>query len=485
VVLSVVSLSAADQPLAASRPNVVFILLDDQGWGDAKSFGHPYMQTPNIDRLAAAATRFTQFYVANPVCSPSRTGFMTGHYPARHGVHQHFATHEQNAQRSMPDWLDPTVPTVCRLLKGAGYATAHFGKWHLGNGQGAPPPDAYGIDDHRTVNSSGPGWNEREPYFRAKSTGLIVNEAIRFIKAHKTQPFYVNVWTLVPHATLDPTPEELAVYKDLVVRREDFPSWMQEYVRNAKDPTEQMRVFCAAMTGLDRALGRLLDCLDSEGLADKTLIVFSSDNGPEDYHIGNAANAGMGSPGVMRGRKRSLYDGGLRTPLLVRWPGKVAAGRVDETSVLAAVDFLPSVCKLAGVDVTKLQLDGEDVSDIWVGQSRPRTKPIYWEWRGGVAGNPAYCPPRLAMRERNWRFFCDFDGSNAQLYDIPADPEERTDLAAQHADLVGRFKEQVLAWKKTLPEGPTEAPRFNVGAAQGNGPKVKGKASGGKKAQRK
>lgn len=151
------SIASGSAALAGERPpNIIFILLDDQGWADGSSLGHPYMKTPNIHGLVREGTRFGQFYVSNPVCSPSRTAFMTGHFPARHRVHQHFATHQQNAQRGMPNRLDPDATTVCDLLKKAGYTTAHFGKWHLGSGRGAPDPGAYGIDVHRTVNSTGP-----------------------------------------------------------------------------------------------------------------------------------------------------------------------------------------------------------------------------------------------------------------------------------------------------------------------------------------
>ena len=362
----------------------------------------------------------------------------------------------------MPNWLDPDVTTVCDLLKQAGYATAHFGKWHLGSGPGAPYPGAYGIDVHRTVNSNGPGWDEvqKDPYFRAKSTGLFVDEAVRFIQAHKDRPFYINLWTLVPHAYLNPTPEELAVYKDLKVDPNDFPSWMRGYVGDAKNPNQQMKVFCAAMTGLDKAVGRLLDFLDDEGLTEDTVIFFASDNGPEDYHVGNASNAGMGYPGPLRARKRSLFEGGVRTPLIVRWPGRVKAGRVDQTSVLCAVDFLPTLCKLAGVDLPDAEPDGEDMGDVLLGESRARNKPVYWEWRGGVAGNPDYRPPRLAVRDGRWKLFCNVDGSDVRLYDIPADPEERSNLAARNPEITVRLKAQLLAWKKTLPEGPIqEAPR--------------------------
>ncbi len=450
-----VPLAAAEKP-KTEKPNVIFILTDDLGWGDPDCFGHPYIKTPNLARLAKEGTRFTQFYVNNPVCSPSRTAFMTGHFPARHRIHRHFSHEKHNKYCGMPNWLDPEVTTLTDLLKKAGYATGHFGKWHLsgGNMPGAPNPSEYGIDDHRTCTGSGPGWNiGADPYFRAHSTGLFVDETIRFMKAHKDGPFFVNLWTLVPHATLKPTPEELEVYKDLKVDPDRFKGTMRDYAKRAKNLDAQSKVYFAAVTGMDKALGRLFDALDEMGLADNTLIFFTSDNGPEDYHIGNAANAGMGTPGPFRGRKRSIYEGGVRESCIVRWPGKVPAGKVDETSVLTAVDLLPTLCKLAGATVPDIQPDGEDISDILLGKPRPRTSPIYWDWRGGVAGERSYWPPSLAVREGDWKLLVNRDGSEAELYNIPKDPGEENNVAKQHPQIAERLAKKVLAWRKTLPDG--------------------------------
>ena len=218
------------------RPNVIFILTDDQGWADAKFAGHPYVQTPNLDRLASQGTWFKQFYVAATVCSPSRCAFMTSHYPARHQIHGHFADHALNQARSMPDWLDPQTVTVTKLLHDAGYATGHFGKWHLGGGDGAPTPDAYGIDDVRAMVCRDPAWTEPATTFWAKSSTAIVDEAIRFIKANKDRPFYANVWTLLPHAPLNPTPEQLKVYESLAPHADDpaFGRWMQQVPRRGE-----------------------------------------------------------------------------------------------------------------------------------------------------------------------------------------------------------------------------------------------------------
>lgn len=445
---------------AERKPNVIFILTDDQGWGDARFAGHPYAKTPNLDKLAAQSTWLRQFYVAATVCSPSRTAFMTSHSPARHHIHGHISSHDQNAARSMPDWLDPKAPSLPRLLKSAGYATAHFGKWHLGNGPGAPPPEDYGFDESKTVNSNGPqlGDEGKDPWFRAKSTALIVDETIRFIRANKDKPFFINAWTLVPHALLKPTPEQLAVYAELSPSAGEpgFGPVMQDYLGKAKNLRSQMQIFCATLTDLDTQVGRLMDALEEMGLAQDTILFFSSDNGPEDYRISNASNAGVGNTGILRARKRSMYEGGIRTFGLVRWPGKVPAGRRDETSVTGGVDFLPTICKLAGVTLPEgLNPDGEDVSDIWLGQTRPRSKPLYWEWLFSVQGvDQGYMPPPLAVRDGDWKLFCDHKGGSVQLYDIAHDPSEQQDLAATKPEIVAALTQKALDWVKTLPPSP-------------------------------
>jgi N-acetylgalactosamine-6-sulfatase len=467
----------AEAPAPAAKPNVIFILTDDQGWGDAHFAGHPYVKTPSLDKFAAQSTWLRQFYVAATVCSPSRTAFMTSHYPARHHIHGHFADPGQNAARHMPNWLDAKTPTLASLLQGAGYATAHFGKWHLGHGPGAPLPTDYGFNVAKTVNSNGPqlGDESKEPYFRAKSTELIVDETIRFIREHKEGPFYVNVWTLLPHAPLKPTPEQLAVYADFAPSATNpaFGPAMQDYLGQAKNLRRQMQVYAASLTDLDTQLGRLFTALDELKLADNTIIFLSSDNGPEDYRISNAANAGVGNAGPLRARKRSMYEGGIRTFGLVRWPGHVPAGRRDETSVTGGVDFLPTICQLAGVDLPAgLRPDGEDVSDIWLGRSRPRTKPLHWEWLFNVAGGKAggYMPPMLAVRDGDWKLFVNYDGTGAQLYNIPKDAGEANDLAAQNPDVVKSLTAKALAWAKSLPPSPARAAAGTKNINPGNKP---------------
>ncbi len=430
---------------AAAPPNIVFILADDLGWGDLSCYGHDRLRTPRLDRLAAEGTLFTQFYVNASVCSPSRCAFMTGQYPARHRIHGHYAQHSENADRGMSNWLDPAVPNVAALLKTRGYATAHFGKWHLGAGAGAPEPTAYGFDAARTMVSATPGWRERPETFWAKCTGLFVDEALAFIKANREKPFYVNVWTLIPHAPLNPTAEQMKPY----LRH----SWGQGIAQKSAET-----IYYAAVADLDAQVGRLLDGLAAMGLADNTIVVFSSDNGPEDIHITNAGHSGVGSAGPFRGRKRSLYEGGIRTPYIVRWPGHVPANRVDGTSVLAAVDFLPSVCRLTGVEVPEGHaLDGEDVSDILTGASRPRRTPLMWEWRFHVFGEPFHRSPMLAIREGDWKLLMNPDRSRVELYDMPRDPTQMSNLAQAQPQITERLAAKVLEWQKTLPPGPREA----------------------------
>ncbi|MCU0918144.1 MAG: sulfatase-like hydrolase/transferase [Planctomycetes bacterium] len=428
-----------------AKPNFVFILADDLGWGDLGCYGNREIRTPNLDRLAAQGLLFTQFYVSGSVCSPSRTAFMTGQFPARQRVHGHFATDEQNEARGMPNWLDPQVPTVTRLLQEAGYVTGHFGKWHLGSGTNAPTPGAYGIDEHVTVVSSGPQLTGKgESYFWARSTTHIVDHTIAFIEKHRDEPFYVNVWTLLPHATLHPTPEQMEPYKPFAPAGVPYEGVKQ--------------IYYASVSDLDRQVGRLIQRIDELGLGENTYIVFSSDNGPEDLNIRNAVHSGIGNTGPFRGRKRSLYEGGVRLPLIVRCPGRVPAGRVDDGTVLAGVDWLPTICRLAGVNLPgHLGLDGQDMSPAFLGQPEPRGRPLMWEWRFRVFGDMVHRCPMLAIREGRWKLLMNPDRSRVELYDIPSDPTELDNVASQNPDVVERLARQVLAWQKTLPAGPIEA----------------------------
>jgi len=428
----------------ARKPNLIFILADDLGWGDLGCYGNTRIKTPHLDRLAKQGTLFTQFYVNGSVCSPSRCAFMTGQYPARHKIHGHYATPELNSKRGMSQWLDPKVPNVAALLKSAGYRTAHYGKWHLGHGSNAPPLSAYGFDDARAYGGNPQGWDEPPETFFAKSTRVFVDETLRFIRTNREQTFYVQLWTLMPHAPLNPTDEQMAPYNWL--------SW-----RNGEYHKSAATIYYSLVADLDAQVGRLLGELDELGLATNTLVMFSSDNGPEDIHLAEAGHSGIGSAGPFRGRKRSLYEGGIRVPGIVRWPGKVPAGVVDQTSVLAGVDWLPTVCRFVGIPIPAAhKLDGEDVSDILLGKPRPRTTPLLWEWRFHIFGEPFHRSPILAIREGDWSLLLNPDRSRVELYDLPRDPTQLNNLAEKHPDTVAALAGKALDWQATLPKGPLD-----------------------------
>jgi arylsulfatase A-like enzyme/lysophospholipase L1-like esterase len=440
---------------AVRRPNVIFILADDQGWGDLGYNGHPYARTPHLDQFAAEGVVVKNFYANGTVCSPSRGAFMTGRYPARLGFHHITSTLQVNSQRQVPDWLDPEVMTVADVFKRAGYITAHFGKWHLGKYGNSPKPAAYGFDFAAVV--SGPGENLRQINQEQASedpflmTQAAFDRALAFVREHPDQPFYLNLWSPLPHAPLRPSQELRESYLSLKPNPQAFGRWMADYIQAAKSPAEQMKTYLAALAEVDRQVGRLRAELARLKLSEDTILVFSSDNGPEDYSIGNASNAGMGSPGPLRGRKRSLYEGGIRVPFIACWPGRIPAGRVDEKTLMSGVDLMPTLASLAGVRCDVPAIDGEDLSSALRGEAMVRQRPLYWEWFFEVVGNPAYFPPPLALRDGSWKFYCDYAGSSTQLYDVVNDPSETTELSAQHPDVVDRLRAAVLAWVDSLP----------------------------------
>lgn len=427
----------------ATKPNIVLIFADDWGWGDLSCHGHPWLKTPNLDRLASEGIDFLQFNVLNPVCSPSRVAVITGHYPARYCIHEHFAAPAQNRQRGMPDWLDPAAPTLPRLLKQAGYRTGHFGKWHLTNRQtqGAPKPEAYGYDEYAVFNG-GAEWPSADLHATAAN-------AVAFIKANKDKPFFINVWLHESHTPHVPTPESMKKWKHL---------------------DEQKQVYSAVITDGDNVVGQILDALKAAGVEDNTLVMFSSDNGPErtgakkgprkadrDANItGYDTYYSIGDTGGLRGRKRSLFEGGVRVPFIVRWPGHTPAGVKNNTTVFTAVDLLPTLCAAAGVSLpADYRGDGENLLAALEGKPIRRTRPVFWEWRGTEA-EPDYWP-RLAVRDGDWKLALTYDAKRVELYRLSDDRAESKNLAKAHPEIVARLTRLALDWKATLPEKPNPA----------------------------
>jgi len=438
LVLVACAARAATPP--APRPNIVFIFADDWGWGDLSAHGSTWLRTPHLDRLAAEGIDFGQFNVLNPVCSPSRTAVMTGQYPARWSVHQHFAHPSQNRPRGMPDWLDPRAPTLPRFLRAAGYRTGHFGKWHLTNRQtpGAPRPEAYGIDEWAVFNG-GAGWP-------AAKVGDSAEHAAAFIAKHRDQPFFLNVWLHETHTPHAPSPAAAAQWAHL---------------------DEQRRGYAAVVTDGDNAVGRILEALRAAGVADRTLVIFSSDNGPEStgrtprpaYTEGDSGVTGydtyysVGETGGLRGRKRSLFEGGVRVPFLVRWPGRAPAGVRDDTTVFTAVDLLPTLCAAAGVTLPEdYRGDGENLLPALLGRPVARARPVFWEWRGN-ATEPDWWP-RLAVRDGGWKLLLTADAGRVSLHRLPEDRTEARDVAAENPAIVARLSRLALDWRATLPSAP-------------------------------
>jgi arylsulfatase A-like enzyme len=419
---------------AERRPNIVFILADDWGWGDLSCHGNPKVHTPNIDRLAAQGIEFAQFNVCNPVCSPSRTAAMTGHFPARYGIYQHFAGHALNRQRGMPDWLDPKAPMVSRILQSAGYRTGHFGKWHLTHETipDAPHPRGYGFDESAVYNGPPPH----------TTSDQLAEDAVKFIVKNKDVPFYVNVWLHETHTPHYPSAAALAAQTGL---------------------DEQHRVYAAVVADGDRKVGRILDTLHDLGLDEKTLVIFSSDNGPEwtggektkQLRDGMGTYYSVGETGGRRGRKRSLFEGGVHVPFIVRWPEHSPVGLKDNSTVIAAVDLLPTLCAAVGVALPAgYEPDGENMLAAFEGHPTVRTKPLFWEWRG-TDMEPDWWP-RLAVRDGEWKLLMGSSEARLELYNLLNDPRERTNLASIERDRATRLSRLAREWRAGLPASPPE-----------------------------
>ncbi len=430
--LSIVLTMACAPALAADRPNIIFVLADDMGAGDLSCYGGTMAATPQIDRLANEGTRFTQYYSASPICSPSRCGLVTGQFPARWNITSFLQTRAGNRACEQVDFLDAKAPSLPRVLQAAGYATAHIGKWHLGGGRDvtdAPEFAAYGYDlGLGTYESPEPAaglglktmpWGpEREPQQVARHdrTRWMVDETLAFLNKHNGKPCFVNLW-------LDDT----------------HTPWVPE-----KAPGKDREKLIAVLAELDRQMGRLMDAVPAN-----TLLIFASDNGALPTFKG-ARNNGL------RGSKLSLYDGGIRLPFIARWPGKIPAAMVDDSTVLHAVDMLPTLCAIAAAKPTPG--DGEDLSAALLGTPTVRTKPLFWEYgRNATSFKYPAAPdrsPNVAMRDGKWKLLVNADGSGAELYDLPADPKETTNLAAGQPETAAKMKAAALEWRNALPKPP-------------------------------
>ncbi len=420
----------------AAKPNVVIFLADDVGWGDLACYGHPTIRTPNLDAFAKEGVRLTQCYSASAVCSPSRSAILTGRTPHRNGVFTWI-------QAGSEVHLRTSEVTLPRLLRAAGYATAHVGKWHLNgrfNNPAQPQPNDHGYDYWLgTQNNAAPSHKNPTNFVRnGKAVGplegfsapLVVNEAVTWLRQHRdrSKPFFLTVWTHEPHLPI-----------------ESDPRFQEPYAGIADADVRQHH---GNVTQLDHAFGQLMTALREDRLTDTTFVFFTSDNGPEGDGV-TARN--RGSTGGLRGRKRSMYEGGIRVPGIARFPGRIPVGRASDVPVVGS-DLFPTVLGLTGVRPPGDRvIDGVDVFAVLAGRSESvsRTQPLYW--RLDMAPDNLH----MALRQGNWKIVAARDFTKVELYDLAADPREATDRsAAEPARLVtmtAALREHNLAVEK---EGP-------------------------------
>ena len=440
--------------LAAAQPklNVIQILIDDMGYADLGCYGGP-IPTPNIDGIAAEGIRFTQGYVASPICSPSRVGITTGQCPSRHRIFSYLNTREQHRRLGMADYLDPKAPSIARTFQQAGYATGHFGKWHMGGGRDvgdAPLPTEYGFDESYTsfeglgdrvlppgrlsdVNEKlGRGKISHAP--QAELTEIYVDRSLAFMKraGEANKPYYIHLWLNDVHDPFTPKPEGMKKYE-----RYSSNKYLQQYF--------------ATIDEMDRQIGRLM-----AGADNNTLVVLLSDNGPTAWPRYYKENLEPpGSTAGLRGRKWSLYEGGIRVPFMARLPGRIPSGRVDETTVISSLDLFPTCCKMAGIAAPRVAFDGEDMSRALAGKPQKRKTDLFWDYgrdktylRPGVPHDQS---PSLGIRSGKWKLLMNADGSSVELYDLVASPKEDKNVATEQPEIARKLSARLLAWRKSLP----------------------------------
>lgn len=439
----------------AAPPNIVLIFVDDMGWADFSCFGNTVVKTERIDRLAAEGLRFEQFYVNSPICSPSRTAISTGQYPQRWKITSYLNNRKSNDERGMAQWLDPAAPMLARSLQQGGYATGHFGKWHMGGQRDvgdAPLITEYGFDESLTnfeglgprvlpllnsfdgkparrhaLGSDTLGRGEIQWEDRSTITGTFASRALTFVQQAQSsgKPFYINLWPDDVHSPF-------------------FPPATQ------RGDASKQQLYNGVLSAMDEQLSPLLDYIaQTPSLKENTLVLICSDNGPE---------PGAGSAGKFRGQKTMLYEGGIRSPLIVWGPGLLkenVRGTVNRTSVFSAIDLVPTLLAIARVPPTAgVDYDGESLSDVLLGQSdASRSGPLFFRRppdRDSFYGVDDL--PDLAIREGKWKLLCEYDGSDSQLFDLDSDPAEQTNQAASQPAIVDRLKRSLLEWHQLMPE---------------------------------
>ncbi len=423
---------------AVRQPNIIFILADDLGYGDLSCYGQKRFKTPNIDRLAAEGIRFTDHYAGSTVCAPSRCCLMTGYHTGHSWVRGNWETGPHGPGAGVE--LRPKDFTVAELLKQAGYRTGLFGKWGLGVEDTTGEPDKQGFDEwfgylnqvHAHFYYPDFLWdNGKKRELKGNEQGgrkeyshdLITQEALGFVRRNRNRPFFLYLALTIPHAELQVPEDSLAEF------RGKFPEkpYVGDHYGSQATPHA---AFAAMVTRMDRSIGRLMDCLKENGIDDNTVVLFSSDNGP--HREGGADPEFFSSGGPFRGIKRDLYEGGIRVPMIVRWPGKVAPGRTTE-HVSAFWDFLPTAAEMAGVRAPK---EGDGISFLpeLLGRNQRQHDYLYWEFHERPT-------TEQAIRKGTWKAVRHDPSGPVELYDLSADKGENHDLAAQNPEKSAEFEQ--------------------------------------------
>ena len=431
--------AADDSP---RQPNFLVILCDDLGYGDPACFGNETIKTPCLDKLASEGMKLTACYAAAPVCSPSRAGMLTGRVPNRVGVYD-WIPHNSHSH------LRHNEITVAALLKEAGYDTCHMGKWHLNgkfNSTEQPQPLDHGFSYwFSTQNNAFPCHFKPVNFVRngtpvgetqGYASSIVTEETIRWLenRKDKDQPFCLFVWFHEPHEPIASPDKYVKLYPQAV------------------RPDEAL--YYANVTQMDSQVGRLMDTLDRMGLRDDTFVLFTSDNGPETLKRYPAARRSYGSPGNLRGMKLWLYEGGIRVPGIIRWPGRIQPGSVCDEPI-SGVDFLPTLCRLAGVDIPEDRaIDGASFAPVLDGKPVQRQRPLYWQYDKALGGATS------ALRDGDWKILADAGLKRFELYNLKGDVGERHDLAESRPE---RLKSMAHALRRIHAEVKAEGPTWCPG----------------------
>lgn len=409
---------------SVARPNIIFIMADDLGYGDLGSYGQKYIKTPELDRMAREGIRFTQFYAASPVCAPSRASFMTG----QHQGHAYIRGNMNLKKERVP--LRPEDVTVAQVLKGAGYRTGVIGKWGLGEPNTSGIPNRKGFDywfgylNQAHAHSYYPDylWRNEEQVTIPKGTyshDLFTREALDFIRREGDLPFFLYLAYTIPHANNGlgrETGNGMEVPDDVPYSSE---RWAQ-----------QQKNYAAMVTRMDTDIGKLFALLKELKLDQNTLVMFSSDNGPQGIDEGGYDLTLFGSNGPLRGRKRDLYEGGIRVPLIARWPAKIRSGQVSD-HIWTQWDFLPTAAAIAAVKPPD-KIDGMSKLQALLGRSQAAHKYLYFEFH-----EPGFAQ---AVRLGRWKAVRRGLDGPIELYDLQTDLGETRDLASKNPKVVSEIR---------------------------------------------